>query len=74
MLANAIKMDSNNAELRLLRLAAQTKAPSFLGYHQDIKRDKRFLKHRLPHIKNAPRKKFIIERIKELNLFHDPNH
>lgn len=43
MLEKAIKDDSENVELRFLRYAAQTNAPSFLGYDEHIASDKEFL-------------------------------
>jgi hypothetical protein len=69
MLAKAIKLKSRNVELRFLRLAAQTEALSFLGYDDYIAEDKRFIKRRLPTLKNTPAKQFIIKRIKDLHLF-----
>lgn len=43
MLEKAIEADSENVELRFLRYAAQTNAPSFLGYDDHIAGDKKFL-------------------------------
>ena len=42
-LESAIVADSDNAELRFLRLAVQEKAPAFLGYKSDIRYDRMFL-------------------------------
>lgn len=43
MLEKAIEADSDNVELRFLRYAVQTHAPSFLGYDRHIAGDKKFL-------------------------------
>lgn len=43
MVEKAIAADEMNVELRFLRFAAQTNAPSFLGYNSDIETDKTFL-------------------------------
>jgi hypothetical protein len=69
MLAKAIKLQPQNAELHFLRLAAQVQAPSFLGYHNHIHQDKRFLKHKLPELKKSSTKRFLIKQIKNLHLF-----
>lgn len=43
-LEKAIRLDAKNAELRWLRLNIQLHAPSFLGYKDDITKDKQFIK------------------------------
>lgn len=43
MLEKAVKTERKNVELRFLRYAAQTNAPSFLGYDEHIAGDKEFL-------------------------------
>lgn len=43
MLKKAIEADRENIELRFLRYAAQTNAPSFLGYDDHISSDKKYL-------------------------------
>lgn len=43
LLDKAIKSSQNNIELRFLRFANQTNAPSFLGYNNYIKADKEFI-------------------------------
>jgi hypothetical protein len=40
----AIKNDSENVEIRYVRLSIQQNCPSFLGYNKNIKEDKEFLK------------------------------
>ena len=39
----AIKQQPNNVELRFIRLSVQVNAPTFLGYHSHIEKDKEFI-------------------------------
>ncbi|MBK6965375.1 MAG: hypothetical protein IPH20_15975 [Bacteroidales bacterium] len=43
LIAEAVKLQPDNFEIRFLRFATQSKTPSFLGYHQNIDEDKLFL-------------------------------
>jgi len=43
LIAEAVKLQPDNFEIRFLRFATQSKTPSFLGYHQNIDEDKQFL-------------------------------
>ena len=47
LLEKAISRDSNNLELRFLRLTIQTYMPSFLGYDESKESDKAFLLNNL---------------------------
>lgn len=47
----ALKKDSNNAELRFLRLIIQENAPKMLGYNHELKNDKHFI---IAHFKTIP--------------------
>lgn len=40
----AVKNDSDNIEIRYVRLSIQQNCPAFLGYNKNIKEDKEFLK------------------------------
>ena len=44
LLNSLINQNESNVHLRYIRLLAQEKAPSFLGYNEHIKEDKAFLK------------------------------
>ena len=55
LLENAIAIDSENLELRFLRLTIQTNIPSFLGYDSDKENDKAFV---LNHIEKAKSEAF----------------
>lgn len=43
LLDESVKQQSTNVEIRFLRFATQTKAPSFLGYTSNIDEDKIFI-------------------------------
>ena len=43
LLEEAIKGDPKDVELRFLRLTIQVNLPKFLGYHQDVEKDKIFV-------------------------------
>jgi hypothetical protein len=53
MLENAIMYAADNVELRMLRYAAQKKAPSFLQYNASIQEDEAFLAAALPRISDS---------------------
>ncbi len=69
MLEKAIKADIRNAELRLLRLIAQSNTPSFLGYDDYINEDKKFLRQALTRLNNLNLKSYIIFHLKSSDLF-----
>ncbi|HEX6982555.1 MAG TPA: hypothetical protein VF181_07320 [Balneolaceae bacterium] len=71
LLDKAINADKDNLELRFLRLAAQTNTPSFLGYDDHIAADKNFLKKSLPQLTDMKLQKFIISRMRNLNLLNE---
>lgn len=48
----AVKSDSDNAEIRLIRLSIQENLPKFIGYNDNIDEDKKFVKEALPNIKD----------------------
>lgn len=39
----AVRIDSDNIEIRFIRLSIQKNCPSFLGYNNNIKEDQKFL-------------------------------
>ncbi|MBF4471108.1 hypothetical protein [Flavobacterium sp. HJJ] len=43
-IVDAVKKDSNNFEIRLVRLSVQKNCPAFLGYNKNIQEDEEFLK------------------------------
>jgi hypothetical protein len=59
MLEKAVAADGNNVELRFLRFAVQTNIPFFLGYKDDIQKDKSFLLNALPELKDMPLKEMM---------------
>jgi hypothetical protein len=73
MLNKAVKADKNNLELRFLRLMAEVKTPSFLGYNDHIKSDKKQVIYLLSKTKNKELKQFIIPKLKRLGIFAKSN-
>jgi hypothetical protein len=65
MMEKAIATAPQNVELRFLRFAAQTEIPSFLGYKEDIKNDKKFLLNSLARVDDIDLKKEIVAFLKE---------
>jgi len=61
LLEKAIKSDENNIELRYLRYSIQTNAPSFLGYADDIEKDKKFILNNFNASKDKDLKKRIYD-------------
>ncbi|WP_313112031.1 hypothetical protein [Aequorivita sediminis] len=43
LLESAIELDSQNTEIRYIRLSVQENSPKFLGYHKNIETDKDFI-------------------------------
>lgn len=55
----AVQKESDNVEIRFLRLSVQTNCPSFLGYNSNIESDRKFLKGHLGSITSAELKKMV---------------
>lgn len=55
----AIKKDSNNVEIRYLRLTVQKNAPTILGYNDAIKTDELFLENNLHKVSSKDLRKMI---------------
>ena len=72
LLEKSIKADKNNIELRFLRFAVQTNAPSFLGYTSSINNDKTLLMSHYGSINDQQLKKIIGDFLR--NSDHLNNH
>jgi len=59
LIESAIKRDSVSVELRFLRLCVEINAPYFLGYHNDIERDKLYILSKWKTVSDADLKKRI---------------
>lgn len=57
----AVKNDQDNIEIRFVRLSVQKNAPSFLGYHDQIKEDEAFLKSNKEKINSSTLLKMVTE-------------
>lgn len=56
----AISRDTTDLEMRFLRFSIQYNLPGFLGYREDIERDKRFLLLHTKECKDKELKKMIV--------------
>lgn len=65
MLEKCIVADKNNIELRFLRFAVQTKAPSFLNYNNAITEDKKLILSSLGQLTDAHLKQTIVSFMKD---------
>lgn len=59
----AVKLDPNNLEIRIIRLSIQTNCPSFLGYRNNIEADKRMIQSQIKSIVSVHLKKMISDLI-----------
>ncbi|MBJ2173084.1 hypothetical protein JBL43_02465 [Aureibaculum sp. A20] len=69
MLETVIANNTNNIELRLIRLSVQENSPKILKYKTNIDEDKTFIYSQLPHIRNAALKKHIRGYVSHSNAF-----
>jgi len=60
MLQKAVDTDSANVELRFLRFGLQTNSPGFLGYHDQITTDKKYLLASLGRLSDMDLKRAIL--------------
>jgi hypothetical protein len=55
----AVRSDSNNVEIRLIRLSIQKNCPAFLGYTKNIKEDEEFVRINKEQISSLPLLKLL---------------
>lgn len=55
----AVKLDPDNLEIRIIRLSVQSNCPSFLGYRSSIEEDKRMIQSQNKNIVSVHLKKMI---------------
>lgn len=60
----AIKQDTNELEIRLLRYSIQKESPGFLGYKSNMDEDKTILTKQLKNVEDAWLKQMIIQILK----------
>lgn len=70
-LENQIKSNPNNIELRFIRLCIQYHIPSYLGYRDDIERDKDFLVENLHKLNDKSTKELLFKYLKGANMYDD---
>jgi len=59
LLQKAISRDTLDLEMRYIRFSIQSNLPSFLGYHDELNMDKRFLVENTKNTKDPELKKMI---------------
>lgn len=59
--SSAIEADPGNIELRFLRFAVQSEAPSFLGYKNNLEADKQFLLNKIEGVNDPELRKLIFD-------------
>lgn len=64
MLQQAIAVDGQNVELRLLRYSIQKSAPSFLGYRSELAADENFLKTSFLSVQDVVLRQMILDALK----------
>ncbi|MBU2951273.1 hypothetical protein KO493_11245 [Tamlana agarivorans] len=67
----AIEKDSNNIEVRFVRLSIQQNVPKILKYHSDIKSDKKIILENYSNIKNTSLKRHLSDYISHSKGFTD---
>ncbi|AUS05990.1 hypothetical protein [Pseudotamlana carrageenivorans] len=67
----AVKKDSNNIEVRFIRLSIQQNTPKILKYNQEIENDKAFIMRHYNEIKSAHLKMHIGDYISNSKKFSD---
>lgn len=59
MLQKSVSKEPQNVEIRFLRLAMQAKCPSFLGYSEDIPKDKQYILQRFNSLEDLELKNLM---------------
>lgn len=68
----AIQLESDNIELRMIRLSIQSNVPKILGYHKNIEEDKDFILNNLENVATTELKEYIEGYIAYSNVFSKP--
>ncbi len=59
MIDDAIKLDLDNIELRMIRLSIQSNVPKIIGYYKNIEEDKNFILENVEKITSSELKEYI---------------
>ncbi len=68
----AIQLESDNIELRMIRLSIQSNVPKILGYHKNIEEDKDFILNNLENVATTELKEYIEGYIAYSDVFSKP--
>ena len=73
LIEKAIQMDSNNIEIRTIRLSIQFYSPGFLGYNTSIDKDKKFILNKFKQLNKGDLKTYIEGFIENSSIFKETN-
>lgn len=71
LLESQIDLDSNNVELRFIRLCIQYHIPKYLGYKSNIEDDKKFLLDNLFSLRDEDTKRILYVYLKGANIYSE---
>ena len=71
LLEKAVLANSNNIEIRVIRLSIQENAPKFLKYRNDLDEDKNFILSNISQTTSAAVRKFVKGYVQQSSLFTD---
>ncbi|WP_139855590.1 hypothetical protein [Aequorivita sinensis] len=71
LLESAIELDSQNTEIRYIRLSVQENSPKFLGYHKNIEDDKNFILKNFGTIPSKTLKTIVKDFVLNSNSFNE---
>ncbi|GAA4279239.1 hypothetical protein [Aquimarina mytili] len=72
MIDQAIQLEPNNIELRMIRLSIQSNAPKIAGYYQNIEEDKKFMLDNIENVSGQELKKYVEGYISHSDVFAKP--
>lgn len=71
LLEYAIELDSNNVEIRCIRLSVQENVPKITGYNKNIKEDKNFILENFDAMDDKGAKNFVSGYASESEVFNE---
>ncbi len=72
MIDEAIQLEPDNIELRMIRLSIQSNAPKIAGYYQNIEEDKKFMLENIENVSGQGLKKYVEGYISHSDVFVNP--
>lgn len=69
LVEDAVAMDPDNIEIRMIRLCIQANAPKILGYYKQIEEDKALILKNISTISSGPQKEYLEGFIRDSGIF-----